>query len=153
MLELSKLSTFIRGDDYSRIALVIGQCLVDRDILKLTSQNNLTRRPVMLDNIRDFLKEPLPRRVLFFDDMLTPNLIRVLYWLGLLAVIWTGIGNFFSNGFFGIFEALVYVLGGVIALRVMAELVMLLFKINQNLEKIAENSEQGNSVKQGLDEV
>jgi uncharacterized membrane protein len=153
MLELSKLSTFIRGDDYSRIALVIGQCLVDRDILKLTSQNNLTRRPVMLDNIRDFLKEPLPRRVLFFDDMLTPNLIRVLYWLGLLAVIWTGIGNFFSNGFFGMFEALVYVLGGVIALRVMAELVMLLFKINQNLEKIAENSEQGNSVKQGLDEV
>jgi uncharacterized membrane protein len=153
MLELSKLSTFIRGDDYSRIALVIGQCLVDRDILKLTSQNNLIRRPVMLDNIRDFLKEPLPRRVLFFDDMLTPNLIRVLYWLGLLAVIWTGIGNFFSNGFFGMFEALVYVLGGVIALRVMAELVMLLFKINQNLEKIAENSEQGNSVKQGLDEV
>jgi uncharacterized membrane protein len=153
MLELSKLSTFIRGDDYSRIALVIGQCLVDRDILKLTSQNNLTRRPVMLDNIRDFLKEPLPRRVLFFDDMLTPNLIRVLYWLGLLAVIWTGIGNFFSNGFFGMFEALVYVLGGVIALRVMAELVMLLFKINQNLEEIAENSEQGNSVKQGLDEV
>ncbi|MGK0373934.1 MAG: putative membrane protein [Arenicella sp.] len=107
----------------------------------------------MLDNIRDFLKEPLPRRVLFFDDMLTPNLIRVLYWLGLLAVIWTGIGNFFSNGFFGMFEALVYVLGGVIALRVMAELVMLLFKINQNLEEIAENSEQGNSVKQGLDEV
>ncbi len=95
----------------------------------------------MLEKISDFLKEPLPRKVLFFDDMLTPNLIRTLYWLGLVAVIWTGLGHFFSNGFFGLFEAVVYLLGGVIALRVMAELVMLLFKINQNLEKIVDNSD------------
>ncbi|MFT6098186.1 MAG: putative membrane protein [Arenicella sp.] len=95
----------------------------------------------MTDSISDFLKEPLPRRVLFFDDMLTPSLIRVLYWLGLLTVFWSGIGHFFSNGFFGMFEALVYIVAGVIALRVMAELVMLLFKINQNLEKMAGKSE------------
>lgn len=79
--------------------------------------------------------------MLFFDDMLTPSLIHTLYWLGLLAVIWTGLGHFFSNGFLGLFEAVVYMLGGVIALRVMAELVMLLFKINQNLEKIVDNSD------------
>lgn len=103
----------------------------------------------MKDKLRDFLKQPLPRRVLFFDEMLTPNLIRVLYWLGLLAVIWTGVINFFSNGFFGIFEALVYTVGGVIALRVMAELVMLLFKINQNLETLADNSEHASASESG----
>jgi hypothetical protein len=95
------------------------------------------------------LKEPLPRRVLFFDDLLTPSLIRVLYWLGILAVVWTGIGYFFSNGFFGMFEALVYIVGGVIALRIMAELVMLLFKINQNLEKLVDESDQGASSDSG----
>ncbi|MFT6406899.1 MAG: putative membrane protein [Arenicella sp.] len=95
----------------------------------------------MLDSIKDFVKEPMPRRVLFFDNMLTPSLIQVLYWLGLLTVVWNGLGHFFSNGFFGIFEGLVYVVGGVIALRVMAELVMLLFKINQNLETIADRTE------------
>jgi len=99
----------------------------------------------MIDSINDFLKEPFPRRMLFFDDLLTPSLIRVLYWLGLLTVCWTGIGHFFSNGFFGMFEALVYVAGGVIALRVMAELVLQLFKINQNLEKLIDKSEQTTS--------
>ena len=96
----------------------------------------------MIDSISDFLKEPLPRRVLFFDDLLTPSLIRVLYWLGLLAVLWTGIGHFFSNGFFGMFEAIVYVVAGVIALRVIAALVMLLFKINQNIELLVGKPDQ-----------
>lgn len=96
----------------------------------------------MFDKLNDFLKEPLPRRILFFDDMLTPSLIRTLYWIGLLAVVWTGLGHFFSNGFFGLFEAVIYVAGGVIALRVLAELVMLLFKINENLEAIADKSDQ-----------
>jgi len=95
----------------------------------------------MIDKLNDFLKEPLPRKILFFDDMLTPSLIRTLYWLGLLAVLWTGLGHFFSNGFFGLFEAVVYVVGGVIALRVMAEIVMLLFKINENLEVLANDSD------------
>ncbi len=96
----------------------------------------------MLEKLNDFLKEPLPRKILFFDDMLTPKLILTLYWLGLLAVVWTGLGHFFSNGFFGLFEAVVYVIAGVIALRVMSELVMLLFKINENLEKLADGKEQ-----------
>ena len=96
----------------------------------------------MFAKLNDFIKEPLPRRILFFDDMLTPSLIRTLYWIGLLAVIWTGLGHFFTNGFFGLFEAVVYVIGGVIALRVLAELVMLLFKINENLETIANDNEQ-----------
>ncbi len=94
----------------------------------------------MLDKINDFLAEPLPRRILFFDEMLTPSLIRTAYWLGLLAVVWTGLGHLFSNGFLGIFEGLIYIAIGVIVLRVIAELVMLLFKLNENMEAVAQNT-------------
>jgi len=38
----------------------------------------------MLDKINNFINEPLPRKILFFDEMLTPSLIRLAYWLGLL---------------------------------------------------------------------
>lgn len=88
----------------------------------------------MLDKIAEFAAEPLPRKILFFDDMLTPSLIRVVYWLGLLSVAWTGLGKMFSHGFFGFFEGIVYIVIGVIVLRVISELVMLLFKINENIE-------------------
>jgi len=91
----------------------------------------------MLDKLTEFIAEPLPRKILFFDDMLTPSLIRVVYWLGLLSVVWTGLGRMFSNGFFGFFEGIVYIVIGVIVLRVISELVMLLFKINENVEILA----------------
>ena len=94
----------------------------------------------MSDKINDFLAEPLPRKILFFDSMLTPLLIRPLYWIGLLIVAWAGLKHFFSNGFFGMFEAVILVVLGTLALRVLAELSMLLFKINDNLSKIAEHA-------------
>jgi len=96
----------------------------------------------MSSKLNDFLNEPLPRKILFFDDMLTSALIQTLYWLGLLAVAWTALVHFFSNGFFGLFEAVVYLVVGILALRVLAELVMLLFKISENLERIADKSDQ-----------
>ncbi len=94
----------------------------------------------MLDKINDFISEPLPRKILFFDEMLTPSLIRLAYWLGLLAVVWIGLGKLFSNGFFGLFEAAVFVAIGVIGLRVLAEIIMLFFKLHENMEIVAKNS-------------
>lgn len=94
----------------------------------------------MSDKINDFLAEPLPRKVLFFDSMLTPSLIRPLYWLALVALAWSSVGHFFSHGFFGMFEAVVIFIVGAIVLRVAAELAMLLFKINENLASIAKNT-------------
>lgn len=101
----------------------------------------------MLNQIKGFLAGPMPRKILFFDEMLTPRLIRTAYWLGLIAVVWTGLGHFFTNGFFGIFEALIYVVMGVIVLRVISELVMLLFKLNENMQAVAENTKQSGAAK------
>ena len=94
----------------------------------------------MLDKINEFIAEPLPRKILFFDEMLTPSLIRLAYWLGLLAVLWTGLGRMFANGFFGFFEGIVYIAICTISLRVAAELIMLFFKLNENMETVANNS-------------
>lgn len=95
----------------------------------------------MLDKINDYIDEPLPRKILFFDEMLTPSLIQIAYWLSLLAVAWIGLEKLFSNGFFGIFEAVVFVLISGIGLRVLFELIMLFFKLHENMEILTKNSE------------
>lgn len=95
----------------------------------------------MIDKLNDFVAEPLPRKILFFDQMLTPSLIRVVYWLGLISVVWAGLGHMFSHGFFGFFEGIVYIALAATVLRIAAELVMLLFKIHENCKIIAQNSQ------------
>lgn len=100
----------------------------------------------MLDKINNFINEPLPRKILFFDEMLTPSLIRLAYWLGLLAVLWMGLDKLFSSGFFGLFEAAVFVAIGIIGLRVLSEIIMLFFKLHENIEVIAKNSEKVDAV-------
>jgi len=60
--------------------------------------------------------------------------------LGLIAVVYTGIAHLTSNGFLGIFEAVIYVVIGAIVLRVIAELVMLLFKLHDNMQQVANNA-------------
>ena len=94
----------------------------------------------MFETLNKFIAQPLPRKILFFDEMLTPQLIRLAYWLGLLAVVWITIGNLFTNGFFGFFETIVQFVIGVIAVRVGAELVMVLFKLHENSSAIVKNT-------------
>ena len=94
----------------------------------------------MVDQIKEFLAGPIPRKILYFDEMLTPSLIRTAYWLGLIAVVYTGVAHLTSNGFLGIFEAVIYVVTGVIVLRVLAELVMLLFKLQDSMQQVASNT-------------
>ena len=45
------------------------------------------------------------------------------------------------------FEAIIYVVTGVIVLRVVSELVMLLFKLNDNMQEVAVNSKQAANVR------
>ena len=94
----------------------------------------------MLDKINEFLAEPLAQRLLFFNEMLTPSLIRLAYWLCLLAVAWTGLGRMFSGGFGNFIEGIAFIATGAILARVAAELVILLFKLNENMEAVAENT-------------
>ena len=82
------------------------------------------------------------RSLFFFDTMLTPKFITIIYWIGLIGVVISGLGSIFLMGFqyvtFGGFiRGLLITVGGAIALRVWCELTIVLFKINENTQKIA----------------
>lgn len=78
--------------------------------------------------------------VLFFENMLTPKIITLVYWLLLLAAIVGGIGSMFGGyeGFtFGKFiMGIIYTVGGALAARIWCELLIVLFKMNDALQEI-----------------
>ncbi len=73
--------------------------------------------------------------VFFFENMLTPKIITVVYWLLLLSVLFSGIGTMFAASFFG---GLAILIGGAIGVRIWCELLIVMFKIYDNLRKIAD---------------
>jgi hypothetical protein len=82
------------------------------------------------------------RDVLFFDAMLTPKVVTVVYWLLLVTAVIAGLGSMFYMGFqymsFGTFvRGLAITLGGAIGARIWCELVIVLFKLNENVQRIA----------------
>ena len=79
------------------------------------------------------------------NDMLTPKIVTVLYWIGLIFVIFTalstligyGYGAFYGFGMRLLTAILILVFGG-LAVRVYSELLIVIFKIHENLKKIAD---------------
>jgi hypothetical protein len=83
------------------------------------------------------------RNFFFFVEMLTPRVITVVYWLLLLAVVLAGLGTLFYNGFqymtFGVFvRALAITIGGAIGARIWCELMIVLFKLNENVQRLVQ---------------
>lgn len=80
--------------------------------------------------------------VLFFESMITPKIITIVYWLLLLFVVIAGIGAMFatfSGVTFGSFlRGLGIIVGGAIAARIWCELLIVLFKIHENIKRLAD---------------
>ncbi|MDH5179990.1 MAG: DUF4282 domain-containing protein [Gammaproteobacteria bacterium] len=78
--------------------------------------------------------------VLFIDNMLTPKIITIIYWLLLLASVVGGVGTMFGgyDGFtFGKFMlGLLFVFGGAVMSRIWCELLIVMFKMNEALQDI-----------------
>jgi len=70
--------------------------------------------------------------ILFFDKMLTPQIITVVYWLGLAGTV---IGGLFTMTQSFLTGLAILVLGS-IAVRVYCEIVIVFFKINESLKVI-----------------
>jgi len=82
------------------------------------------------------------RDLLFFDAMLTPKVVTLVYWLLLIAAVIAGLGTMFYMGFqymtFGTFiRGIAITIGGAIGARIWCELVIVLFKLNENVQRIA----------------
>lgn len=72
------------------------------------------------------------RQWLEFDEMITPKIIKVIYWIFLVITIVGGVTGMFANFFAGCI-GLVF---GVIGLRVGCEMVILMFNIYKQLKKL-----------------
>lgn len=85
--------------------------------------------------------------IFFFDKMLTPKIITLVYWLILFSSAISGLGMMINGyGFIPFIMGLFTIFGGIIFGRIWCELMIVLFKINGNLQtltnkKLSENIE------------
>ena len=80
----------------------------------------------------------LVRRILFFDAMLTPKIITIVYWLMLGACVLSGLVAMFTVPKLGFLAGLAIIAGGAIGARIWCELLIVLFKINEHTQRMAE---------------
>jgi len=82
--------------------------------------------------------------VFFFNAMLTPKIITFVYWLLLFFVVVSGLGAMFvgiGGATFGKFlMGLGIIIGGGVGARIWCELLIVLFKIHENIKKIADKA-------------
>ncbi len=86
--------------------------------------------------LSDFLK---------FDKMITPVIIKIIFWIGLavstitaLSLVFSGLNNPWGGGFEVLLGLLTLILGP-LTVRVYCELLIIAFKINDSLSEIKEN--------------
>lgn len=79
------------------------------------------------------------KTIFFFDSMLTPKIITAVYWLLLALVVMSGLGTMASGMSGSFFMGLGIILFGAIGVRIWCELLIVLFKINDNLKRMVEN--------------
>ena len=86
----------------------------------------------------------MPKKIFYLDEMLTPKIITFVYWLALLGAVFSGLSTMFTRGF--TFEkfitGLLIILGMAIGARIWCELLIVVFKIHENLKKIADKGEE-----------
>lgn len=76
--------------------------------------------------------------LLFFNAMLTPKILTIVYWVLLVSVVLSGLYTLFAVSFFG---GIATIVGGVIGVRIWCELLIVIFKIHENLRRIADKQD------------
>jgi len=77
------------------------------------------------------------KNVLYFDKMLTPKIITLVYWVMLFAAIVSGLVTMFSDfSIVNFLLGLVYAAVGAIGARIWCELLIVLFKMNEALQEV-----------------
>lgn len=75
------------------------------------------------------------KKFLFLDSFITPKIVTFIFWVQSAALILGGLVTMFKTSFIA---GLIMIIAGPIIARVSAELVIVLFKIHDNLQKIAD---------------
>lgn len=77
------------------------------------------------------------KSILFFNKMYVPEFITFVYWLALVLTVIGSIGMMSQNVLMGILS----LIGGLVATRFGFEMLLVVFKINESLKTIAENTQ------------
>ncbi|BDM64286.1 membrane protein [Shewanella sp. NFH-SH190041] len=97
------------------------------------------------------------KKILFFDAMVTPRIITLVYWLLLLAALITGLNTIFNGhgrlDLAHVISGVLVALAAGLGARIWCELMIVLFKINDNLQKMADNIAPATDKAQRNDEV
>jgi hypothetical protein len=74
--------------------------------------------------------------------MLTPKVITFVFWLMLLLVVVAGLGSMFAGGFSFIrfLLGLLVIAGGAVGARIWCEILIVMFKIHENIKKMADKA-------------
>lgn len=83
--------------------------------------------------------------ILYFDTMLTPKIITFAYWGLLFLAVTGGLGTMFGGyggmTFAKLLMGLGIIIGGGVGARIWCELLIVLFKIHENIKKMAEKQD------------
>lgn len=92
----------------------------------------------------------MKNKLLYFDSMVTPKIINFVYWIVLILGLGFGILALFKSRYYYSFsllegltetgKILLYMLAGVLAVRIFCELLIVIFKINENLNDLNNNT-------------
>ena len=75
-----------------------------------------------------------------FDRMITPTIIKIVFWIGLVVTVLGGL-IFLLAGNGGVrFLGLLYLVLGPLGVRVYCELLIVIFKMNETLSSIERNT-------------
>lgn len=74
-----------------------------------------------------------------FDNMITPTIIKILFWIGVGASLLTGLIIMFAGGF-AVILGLIWLVLGPVLVRVYCELLIVIFKIHESLVAIRRNT-------------
>ncbi|PKA29383.1 hypothetical protein CWR41_05405 [Cedecea lapagei] len=77
------------------------------------------------------------KSILGFDYLLTPRVLVFFYWIAMVLILIGGVYSMFTEHLFTGFIGMIFSL---IGCRVMFELIMVAFKNNEYLRRIAENT-------------
>ena len=78
------------------------------------------------------------KTILFFNSMLTPKIITLVYWLLLLGILVGGVLMIFGVIGGGFIEGVLLIVFGSAGARIWSELTIVMFNINENLQRVAD---------------
>ncbi|SHM54329.1 DUF4282 domain-containing protein [Gracilibacillus kekensis] len=81
-----------------------------------------------------------------FDSMITPMIIKIIFWIGVglsvlsgLGIIISGFSAYYGGGF-QVFLGLVVIVVGPLVIRIYCELLIVVFKMHDALQTIKDNT-------------